>query len=279
MLIYVNGSWVQEAEAVIPFKDQGFLYGDSLFETIRINRGNPFRLQKHLDRMLNGMRTIYMDGHLLLESIPDLLIEIIQKNTLNNALVRVMITRGVTQDSSQETDSSLAIYISARKLSTFTEWPVKVIFVEEKNYPLLRFYPAIKSGNYLGNMLAKKDAEKAGAFEPVFVNNDGYVTECAIRNIFFIKGNTLLTPHVELGVLPGVIRDTIMELARKRGLQVEESFTLVKDVNDMDEAFISSTGVGVLPVTWDGFQSTYEQSQILRTDLQTLFNSGAQDVT
>ncbi|MCF6239440.1 MAG: aminotransferase class IV, partial [Candidatus Marinimicrobia bacterium] len=117
------------------------------------------------------------------------------------------------------------------------------------------------------------------AYEPVFVNRNGYVTECAIRNIFFVKDDELLTPAVELGVLPGVIRDTIMELARRRGLQVRESLILKDDVNTMDEAFISSTGVGVLPVTWEGFEAHYKYSQILQKDLQQLFESGATDVT
>ena len=267
MLIYANGVWVEASQAVIPFQDQGFLYGDSLFETIRVNQGALFRLEKHLERMRSGMQTIRMDAESLLEDIPNILGTLIAKNQIISALIRVMITRGVS-------DNLAAIYISARAIGELPEWPVKVIFVKEQNYPILRFHPAIKSGNYLGNMLAKKDARTVGAFEPVFVNRDGYVTECAIRNIFFIKNNILLTPAVELGVLPGVIRDTIMELARKRGLKVREALIIQNEVASMDEAFISSTGVGVLPVYWEGFESDYKHSQILRNDLQELFKSG-----
>lgn len=276
MLIYMNGNWVLAEEAVVPFQDQGFQLGESLFETIRINSSIPFRVHKHMERMASGMETIQFDAHSLLETIPPLLDTFIKKNQLQDALVRIMITRGVP---SAKNDASLpALYISSRGIPNPESWPVKVIFLKEKHYPILRFHPAIKSGNYLGNMLAKKDAEAAGAFEPVFVNDEGYITECAIRNIFFIKDDKLLTPAVELGVLPGVIRDTIMELARKRGLTVEESFTLKSDVNDMDEAFMSSTGVGVLPVTWDGFESNYKHSQTLRRDLKALFESGESNV-
>jgi len=128
-------------------------------------------------------------------------------------------------------------------------------------------------------MLAKKDAEEAGAFEPVFVNRDGYITECAIRNIFFIKENILLTPSLELGVLPGVIRETIMELAKHRGMEVSEAYILKEDLREMDEAFISSSGIGVLPVCWEGFASTYKKSQVLREDLIELFESGAAHVS
>ena len=279
MLIYANGEWVTAEEAVIPFNDQGFLYGDSLFETIRVNHGKPFRLEKHLERMATGMDTIHMPGESLLAEMPSILETFIQKNQVDSALTRMIITRGVSTGSPWNSTSKPSLYISSRGIQAVNEWPVKVIFLEEKNYPLLRFHPAIKSGNYLGNMLAKKDADNAGAFEPVFVNRDGYVTECAIRNIFFIRGKKLLTPSLELGVLPGVIRDTIMELASQRGLEVRETLIIQEDVNSMDEAFISSTGVGVLPVTWNGYQSNYKYSRILREDLNTLFESGASYVT
>jgi len=238
MLIYANGTWVPEEQAVIPFNDQGFLYGDSLFETIRINSAKPFRLEKHLERMLSGMDTVHMEGESLLAEIPSILETFITKNGIDDTLARVIITRGVSTGSPWNTSSEPAIYLFSRSIGEVPKWPVKVIFVEEKNYPILRFHPAIKSGNYLGNMLAKKDAEKAGAFEPVFVNRDGYITECAIRNIFFIKDDILITPALELGVLPGVIRDTVLELAGNRGLKIHETLILREDVNDMDEAFI-----------------------------------------
>jgi len=279
MLIYANGSWVEAELAVVPYYDQGFLYGDSLFETIRINQGQSFRLEKHLERMHNGMVTIRMADDSLLNRIPLLIDELIRRNGLNNALIRVIITRGVSSDSPWSLQSDLSLYMSSREIVEVKEWPVKVVFLDEKNYPILRFYPAIKSSNYLGNMLAKKDAEEAGAFEPVFVNRDGYVTECAIRNIFFIKGNILLTPSLELGVLPGVMRETIMELAVNRGMEVREAYILKDDVMEMDESFISSSGIGVLPVCWEGFTSNYLKSQVLREDLTKLFESGASNVS
>ncbi len=279
MLIYANGIWVEAEQAVVPYQDQGFLYGDSLFETIRINQGQAFRLEKHLERLHNGMNTIRMAGDSLLVQIPGILEEFLQRNGIRSGLVRIIITRGVNSGSPWSLHSKLAIYISSREINEVTKWPVKVVFLEEKNYPILRFYPAIKSSNYLGNMLAKRDAEAAGAFEPVFVNRDGFVTECAIRNVFFIKDNLLLTPSLELGVLPGVIRDTIMELAVLRGMEVREALIFKADVREMDEAFISSSGVGVLPVYWEGFTSTYQKCQVLRADLIKLFESGVSNVS
>jgi len=279
MLIYANGEWVRADAAVVPFADQGFLYGESLFETIRVNQGHPFRLGKHMDRMRSGMHTIRMDAEDRLREIPAILAEYISKNQIEDALIRIIITRGIATGSPWNASSLPAIYMTSRPLSPVDRWPVKVIFFEEKNYPVLRFHPAIKSSNYLGNMLAKKDAEDAGAFEPVFVNGEGFVTECAIRNVFFIRQDSLLTPCLELGVLPGVIRDTIMELAIKRQLNVEETYIRHDEIHSMDEAFISSTGVGVLPVYWEGFTSEYHHSEILRKDLENVFESGDSHVT
>jgi branched-chain amino acid aminotransferase len=279
MLIYTNGSWVPEEEAVIPFNDHGFLYGDSLFETIRIDHGRPFRLEKHLDRLQHGLETIALEAGELMTDIPEVLREFIRRNTLQQALIRIMITRGASTARPWNIRAKPALYLSARPLSPLPEWPAKVVFLEEADYPILRFHPAIKSGNYLGNMLAKRDAMQAGAFEPVFVNRDGYITECAIRNIFFIKDHVLLTPAESLGVLPGVIRDTVMEAAELRGLTVREGLILKRELPDMDEAFICSTGIGVLPVTWEGFHSEYHDSLLLKHDLEELFETGVLHVS
>lgn len=277
MLTYLNGSWVPEEQATVPFHDRGFQFGESLFETVRVNNSLPFRVSRHMDRMSSGMDTIQLDSPQIFEQIPDLINEYVERNHIQNALIKITITKGLIKVG--ETQTEPAIYMASREIPITGSWPKRVVFLQEQDYPILRFHPAIKSGNYLGNMLAKRDAENAGAFEPVFINNEGYVTECAIRNIFFIQNDTLLTPSVELGVLPGVIRETIMELAEREGMRVEETFIRADRVKDMEEAFISSTGVGVLPVYWEGFESSYTHSQKLMEALNTLFESGASHAT
>ena len=112
-----------------------------------------------------------------------------------------------------------------------------------------------------------KDAEKMGAFEPVFINNDNYVTECAIRNIFFIKNKTLLTPTLDLGVLPGVMRSTIIEIAYEMGISTEESYIAYSEIDKMSEAFISSTGIGLLPCCWDEWSSKFELTKKISAEL------------
>ena len=149
---------------------------------------------------------------------------------------------------------------------------VKVVFFNEADYPIIRFTPAIKSMNYIGNMLAKKDAEKLGAYEPVFVNHNSIITECAIRNIFFIKNQTLLTPSTELGILPGVMRDTIMELARNMKLEIIETKIHKDEIMEMDEAFISSSGIGLYSCKWDNWDSDFTLTQQLKEKLFLVIN-------
>ena len=186
-----------------------------------------------------------------------LLEETIQRNTLQSGLLRLMITRGEVEGPPWKYEGPVSIYITIRPLSLEPKYPVKIVFYPEEKYPIIRFNPAIKSLNYIGNMLAKKDAEKEGAFEPVFYNTDGDVTECAIRNIFFIKGDRLLTPNIDLGVLPGVMRDIILSIANELNLNIEETNIPFESIDNMDESFISSTGIGLFPCIWDRWKSDF----------------------
>lgn len=272
MQIYLNGTWVEDSDAIIPFNEMGFLYGDSLFETIRVANGQPFRLDKHLERLSDGMTVIRMDGSAALEQAAPILKEFIERNEFKHGLARFIVTRGTLSGLPWVDEHELNVYLTGRPVSALPDTPAKVVFYEEANYPIMRFNPAIKSGNYLGNLLAKKDAHAEGAFEPVFVNRDGFITECAIRNIFFIRDESLLTPATDLGVLPGVIRDTVLELAEDMGLAINETHIRHSEIATMDEAFITSTGVGVLAVYWEGFSSDYTITTQLQRALDSFWN-------
>ena len=255
-ILYVNGKWLRQREATVPFMDSGFWYGDGLFETLRVANSNIFRADKHLARMREGMRFLEFDFPVPDEHVVALMEELIQRNSVNNTLLRLMCTRGTLEGAPWKHQGLSNLYIGFRYIDPVPSFPVKVMFVQEQTYPLGRRDPAIKSMTYLPNMLATRDVVAQGAFEPVFVNRDGLVTECATRNIFFVKENTLHTPDLSLGILPGVTRDLILCLAEDLGLSVNTSPIDAEDVNTMDEAFISSTGIGVYPCTWDGFTST-----------------------
>ncbi len=254
---YINGEWLSSTESVVSINDAGFLLGDGLFETIRFYEKHIFKLESHVQRLNKGLEDIRIKMPFTHESITNILITTIEKNSLNEGLLRLMVTRGILEGVPWNFKGPPGIYVSIRPLSQKPKHPVKVVFYPESKYPIIRFNPAIKSLNYLGNMLAKHDAEKAGAFEPVFFNKNNIITECAIRNIFFIKNNTLLTPHTELGVLPGVMRDTILNIAVSLNVKIEETHIPFENINNMDEAFISSTGIGLLPCYWKDWKSDY----------------------
>ena len=267
---YINGEWQSASDSKVSFSDGGFQRGDGLFETIRFQNGILFKPEKHLKRLHSGLNLIQIELSKTNTELISILEEMIRQNNIPSGLLKLMITRGEISGTPWNYTGNPNVYITIRPFTTKPIEPVKVLFYSEKQYPIIRFNPAIKSLNYIGNMLAKKDAEKVNAYEPVFINKEGHITECAIRNIFYIKNNTLLTPSLDLGVLPGVMRDTIMELAPQIGLCVVEDSIPFDSINEMDEAFISSTGIGLLPCYWDGWNSMFSITTLLKERLDSI---------
>ncbi|MBT3250689.1 MAG: hypothetical protein HN729_08545 [Candidatus Marinimicrobia bacterium] len=274
IIFYINGKWVHENNAKIPFNDAGFLYGDGLFETVRFQNRKLFRPQMHIDRLRSGLKILSLHLPIYDDAIVAILEQSIEKNQIVNGLLRMIITRGfIDKGFPWNHTGTPGLYVSIRPLSSEPEIPVKIVFLKESSFPLIRFKPAIKSVNYLGNMLAKKEAEKQGAFEPVFINSDGFITEGAIRNIFFIKGDKLLSPGLDLGVLPGIMRHSIIEISKKTGLTFSESHIHIDEISGMDEAFISSTGIGIFPCYWENWSSNHTNTKILRNYLTDLIDA------
>ena len=270
---FVNGDWLPASKSTVSLYDAGFLLGDGLFETIRFQNGRLFQPEKHLKRLHSGLNIIQIELDKSNTELNSCLEEMVIRNDIRSGLLRLMITRGKIEGTPWNFSGTPNVYITIRPLTEEPKKSVKVVFYPEEKYPIIRFNPAIKSLNYIGNMLAKKNAEKEGAFEPVFFNRDGYVTECAIRNIFFIQDKTLMTPGIDLGVLPGVMRETIMEIALELDLIVSEKIIPFNSINDMDEAFISSTGIGLLPCYWDGWNSEFPITYLLKEKLNGIIDN------
>ena len=270
---FVNGDWQFASKSTVSLYDAGFLLGDGLFETIRFQNGRLFQPKKHLKRLHSGLNIIQIELDKSNTELISCLEEMVIRNDIRSGLLRLMITRGKIEGTPWNFTGIPNVYITIRPITEEPKKSVKVVFYAEEKYPIIRFNPAIKSLNYIGNMLAKKNAEKEGAFEPVFFNRDGYVTECAIRNIFFIQDKTLMTPGIDLGVLPGVMRETIMEIALKLNLIVSEKIIPFNSINDMEEAFISSTGIGLLPCYWDGWNSEFPITYLLKEKLNGIIDN------
>ena len=264
-IYYINGQWVEQQKAVIPFNDSGFLYGDGLFETMRFDNNSIFSFEKHYNRLESGLKVINLVIPYKQEELYNILNSLINKNPIKSGIIRMMITRGTID--SLLSKSNPNIYISIKPFYKVPDNPVKVVFYSEKKFPIIRYNPAIKSMNYLGNMLAKKECEKDGAFEPVFFNSDNIITECAIRNIFFIKKNILFTPALDLGILSGVMRDTIIDIAKGLNIDYQESYININELDSIDEAFITSTGVGLLPCYWDDKKITFDLTLEIKKEL------------
>jgi len=268
---YINGEWVSNIDEKISHEDGGFQRGYGLFETIRFEKKKIFRPEKHFERLSLGLSNIKIPLDYNYSKILSLLNEIINKNDIADGLIRLTITMGDINNDPWDFSNKKNVYISIRKLPTKIKSPVKIKFYAENNFPIVRFLPQVKSLNYLGNMLAKRQAEDDGAFEPVFYNSNNYITECAVRNIFFIKDNILLTPNKKLGILPGIMRKTVLETAKNLGFNISTNNIKYDDVNEMDEAFITSTAVGVLPCFWGKWKSNYSISLKIKNTIQIKF--------
>jgi len=255
--VYLNGEWLKKSEAAIPLNDAGFLRGDGVFETILLENGLFFRMEDHIDRLFEGLRQIRIIPRESKQQIYDLLYEFVRRNKYSHKVIRIVITRGIYDSMPWNYQGPNSIYISASEPPAVPEAPVKIVYLDESQYPIIRKHPAIKSLNYLGNILAKMDAYDQGAFEPVLYNSKKQITEGGIRNIFYVKDGVLLTPPLHLGILSGTMRNTVIELAESTGIPVKEAEIQLEEVDQMDEAFLTSTSIKMLPVFWEGWTSKY----------------------
>ncbi len=254
MLAYVNGKFLSRDDARVSVFDHGFLYGDGVYETMRAYGGNIFFLGKHLSRLKQSADAISLALPLPLDKIGEALNEALTVNKLNEAYVRIQISRG---DGEVGLDPALCPAPTMVILTRpFKDYPpelyangVAVAIVQTRRNHPLALDPAIKSTNFLNNILAKIESLKTGAYEGIMLNWKGYVAEGTISNIFAIKKGVLHTPDLETGILEGITRDFVLHLARREKIPTRERLMRPKDLLKADECFITNTTVEVLPVT------------------------------
>lgn len=254
MLVYVNGKFLSKDDAKVSVFDHGFLYGDGVYETMRAYRGRIFFMSRHLSRLKQSADAISLILPLSLEKIGEALNEALTVNKLNEAYVRIQISRGAGDIG---LDPALCpaptMVIMTRP---FKDYPpelyangVAVAVVQTRRNHPLALDPAIKATNFLNNILAKIESLKTGAYEGIMLNWKGYVAEGTISNIFTVKKGVLHTPHLETGILEGITRDLVLHLARKEKIPTREMLMRPKDIIKADECFITNTTIEVLPVT------------------------------
>jgi branched-chain amino acid aminotransferase len=251
--VNINGQLLDRADAKVSVYDHGLLYGDGVFEGIRIYAGKVFRLHEHIERLYESAR------HILLEIpwSPQKMVEEVQRtveaNQKKEGYIRLVVTRGIgTLGLDPHNCSSPQIIVIVDDISLY---PARVYEegMEVITSSIIRSHPntispRVKSLNYLNNILAKIEAHRAGVPEAIMLNHVGEVAECTGDNIFLVKHGLLRTPPINAGILEGVTRDAIIELAQAAGITVQEIPLTRHDVYTADELFLTGTGAEIVPV-------------------------------
>jgi branched-chain amino acid aminotransferase len=254
LIIYFNGAYVSEEEAKVSVFDHGLLYGDGVFEGIRAYHGRVFKLQDHIDRLFEGAHFIMLDIGLSKSKMEEVVLETLRRNQLRDAYIRLVVSRGrgdLGLDP-RNCPHSLVFCIAARinlYPKQYYEKGLDIRTVATRRNAIDALNPRLKSLNYLNNILAKIEANLAGVPESLLLNSNGYVTEATGYNIFIVKNGVLITPPPFVGILEGITRNTVMQLAEKQGIPVTEGIITRYDVYSADECFLTGTAAEVIPVT------------------------------
>ena len=253
-VVNLNGKLFDKNEAMISVFDHGFLYGDSIFETIRTYDGVAFLIHPHLERLFKSASLIDIKIPWNKEKIMAEVGRTLAETDCRNAYIRVIVTRG-EGDIGLDPDlcSEPSIMIIVKKHPDYGEKAythgVKIVLVDtRKNLPAA-LNPALKSGNYLNNILAFSQAKQAGGSEGVMLNAKGFITEATTSNIFLVQEGCIKTPPKEAGLMPGVTRNLTISLIKENDLPFEESLLNPSDLLESDECFLTSTTRGIMPVS------------------------------
>lgn len=253
MKIYIDGKFYGERDARVSVFDHGLLYGDGVFEGIRAYNGRVFKLKEHIDRLFSSAHAIQLEIPRSHAELCRATVETIRANKLRDAYVRLVVTRGVgTLGLNPRSCKNPSVIIIAGKIQVYPA-ALYARGMDIVTVPTVRnlhsaVNPAIKSLNYLNNILAKIEANNAGVEEAVLLNAEGYVAECTADNLFIVKNGALFTPPLSAGALYGITRATVMELAEQAGVEVSEPNLTRYDLFNADECFVTGTGAEIMPV-------------------------------
>ncbi len=251
--VYINGDLYEKDEAKISVFDHGLLYGDGVFEGIRVYGGRIFRCREHVDRLFDSAHAIALDIPMTRDEIVDAMRRTLEANSVTDGYIRLVITRGVgdlSLDPYRCRDPRVIIIADSIQLypPEYYEQGLELVTVATvRNHPNA-VSPRIKSLNYLNNTLAKIECMQAGVEEAVMLNKDGCVAECTGDNIFIVKGGRLETPPVHAGILEGITRSVVMDLARAAGIGAVERDMTRFDLYVADECFLTGTAAEIVPV-------------------------------
>jgi branched-chain amino acid aminotransferase len=253
MKVYIDGQFVDAEDAKISVFDHGLLYGDGIFEGIRLYEGCVFRLDDHLERLEFSAKAILLNMPWSRQEISDIVCEACRLNGLVDGYIRLVVTRGKGNlGLSPKSCVVPTLVVIADRLSLYPpeyyEEGLKIITVPTRRVNSAALSPGVKSLNYLNNIMAKMEADRLGYIEALMLNDQGYVAECTGANVFIVRKGKLLTPPFSAGALKGVTRDVVLEIAESLGVPVIQENLTRYDVWVADECFLSGTATEVIPL-------------------------------
>ena len=253
MKVFINGKFVDEKKAAVSVFDHGLLYGDGVFEGIRVYRGRVFKLKEHIDRLFCSAKAILLKLPMSHKALCEAVLGTCRRNKLRNGYVRLVVTRGAGTlglDPNRCRNPQVIIIVASIQLypKAFYEKGLEIVTVPTTRNHTNAVNPAIKSLNYLNNILAKIEASNAGCVEAIMLNSQGYVAECTGDNIFILKHGKMYTPSLASGALHGITRGVTIELAEGLDIEVSEPNLTRYDLYNADECFITGTAAEVVPV-------------------------------
>lgn len=259
--VSINGKLVPKGEAFVPLYDHGMLYGDGFFEGIRVYNNRVFKLDEHLARLYYSAKALNIPMPAPPEATRETILQTCRANAHQNGYIRVTVTRGTGLGlDPKHIKAEANVYISCEQLALYPqELYDKGLVVATVSTRLPSpdvIDPRVKcTGKYINNIMAKAEANRYGAGEGLMLTREGYVGEATGDNIFLVKNGALSTPPAYIGILQGITRDTVIDLARQAGLVVTEPLMTTYDVYNADEAFLTGTAAEIIPaVEFDGRQ-------------------------
>lgn len=252
--VYINGKLYLKEEARVSVFDHGFLYGDGVFEGIRCYNNHIFKFSEHIDRLYSSAKAISLEIPMSKDGLKGAIEDTLKANNMKDSYIRLVVTRGIGKlglDPFNCADPQIVIITDSIQLypKELYEKGLEVVIVSTIRNHHRALNPKIKSLNYLNNILAKIECLNAGTSEGIMLNKDGFVAECTGDNIFIVKDNKILTPHVDSGILVGITRNVVIELAAEAGYTVEEVDQLPQDdLFTADECFLTGTAAGIIAV-------------------------------
>ena len=251
MKIYIDGTFYPEPEAKISVFDHGLLYGDGIFEGIRFYDGRVFRLTEHLERLYDSAKAIALKIPLSFSEMEEATLETIRQNGLRDGYIRLLVTRGKGNlGLSPDRCPKASVIIIAGKIQLYPEEKYEkgmvMVTCSTRRATPAALLPAVKSLNYLNNIMAKVEASHAGADEGVMLNEQGYVAECTGDNIFVVRRGEVTTPPVYAGALCGINRGVVLEICRELGIPAKEAEMTRYDIYTADECFLTGTAAEVI---------------------------------